>query len=135
TYKRNDVTDLDPGIESQFPGASTFGPANSANSDPTTLPLDPGDLFGSGNLQVATQAFPLHLTAPIAQYNFGAYAQGQWKVSPRFQMTAGSRLEHNSNPVCQTSCFGRIASSDTNVTADEATPYNSGIVSGLHQSF
>jgi Carboxypeptidase regulatory-like domain len=135
TYKRNDVTDLDPGIESQFPGASTFGPANSANSDPTTLPLDPGDLFSSGNLQVATQAFPLHLTAPIAQYNFGAYAQDQWKVSPRFQVTAGIRLEHNSNPVCQINCFGRFASSYNNVTADDTTPYNSVIVSGVHQAF
>jgi hypothetical protein len=135
TYKRNDVTDLDPGIESQFPGASTFGPASSANPDPTASPLDPGDLFGSGNLQVATQAFPLHLTAPIAQYNLGAYAQDQWKVSPRFQVTAGIRLEHNSNPVCQKNCFGRFASSYNNVTADETTPYNSVIVSGLNQAF
>jgi hypothetical protein len=135
TYRRDDTTDADPGIESQFSLAGEFGPGSSANSDPTTLPLDPGDLFGSGNLLSATQAFPLSLTAPIAAYNFGAYAQDQWKIAPNFQVTAGIRVEHNSNPVCQTNCFGRFASSYNNVTAGNATPYNSVIVSGLHQAF
>jgi hypothetical protein len=135
TFKRDDTTDADPGINSQFPLANELGPESSANTDPTTLPLDPGDLFGSGNLNNAEQAFPLHLTAPIAQYNFGVYAQDQWKISPNFQVTAGLRLEHNSNPVCQTNCFGRFASSYNNVTADETTPYNSVIASGLHQTF
>jgi hypothetical protein len=135
SYKRNDVTDADPGINSQFPAANELGPESSANPDPTTLPLDPGDLFGSGNLRNASQAFPQHLTAPVAAYNFGVYAEEQWKVSPRLQLTAGIRLEHNSNPVCQTNCFGRFASSYNNVTADDMTPYNSVIASGLRQAF
>jgi hypothetical protein len=135
TYRRDDTTDADPGINSQFPLASEFGPESSANPDPTTLPLDPGDLFGSGNLLNAEQAFPLHLSAPIAQYSFGVYAQDQWKVSPNFQVTAGLRLERNSNPVCQTNCFGRFASSYNNVTAGDTTAYNSVIATGLHQTF
>lgn len=135
TYKRDDTTDLDPGINFQFPLANEFGPESSANSDPTTQPLDLGDLFGSGNLLNAQQVFPQHLSAPIAQYNLGVYAQDQWKISPNLQVTAGIRLEHNSNPVCQTNCFGRFASSYNKVTADDTTPYNSVIVSGLHQSF
>jgi hypothetical protein len=77
----------------------------------------------------------LHLTAPIAQYNFGVYAQDQWKITPKFQVTAGIRLEHNSNPVCQRNCFGRFASGYKNVVADDTTPYNSVIASGLHQTF
>ena len=135
TFKRDDSTDLDPGINYQFPLASEFGPESSANPDPTTLPLDPGDSFGSGNLLSAQQAFPQHLSAPIAQFNFGVYAQDQWKISPSFQVTAGLRLEHNSNPVCQTNCFGRFMSGYTTVTAGDATPYNSVIASGLHQAF
>jgi outer membrane receptor protein involved in Fe transport len=135
SFRRDDVTDADPGIESQFPLAAEFGPESSANADPTTQPLDPGDLFGSGNMLNATQAFPLHLTAPVAQYNFGVYAQDQWKPSPRFQVTAGIRLEHNSNPVCANNCFGRFASNYTNITADDNTPYNSVITSGLRQAF
>ena len=135
TFKRDDTTDADPGINSQFPLANEFGPADSANLDPTTLPLDPGDNFGNGNILNATQAFPQRLSGPIAQYNLGVYAQDQWKLSPRLQVTAGIRLEHNSNPVCETNCFGRFASSYNNVTADEGTPYNSVISSGLHQTF
>ena len=83
TFKRDDTTDADPGINSQFPLANEFGPANSANADPTTLPLDTGDNFGSGNLLNATQAFPQRLSGPIAQYNFGVYAQDQWKITPQ----------------------------------------------------
>jgi hypothetical protein len=135
TFKRDDSTDLDPGINFQFPLANEFGPESSANTDPTALPLDPGDLFGAGNLLTATQAFPQRLSAPIAQYNFGVYAQDQWKITPNFQVTAGIRLEHNSNPVCQINCFGRFDSAYTGVTADETTPYNSVIHSGLHQTF
>ena len=135
TFRRDDTTDLDPGINSQFPLANEFGPESSANLDPTTLPLDVGDYFGSGNLLNAQQAFPQRLSAPIASYNLGVYAQDQWKISPNFQVTAGIRLEHNSNPVCQTNCFGRFASGYKNVTADETTPYNSVIISGLHQTF
>lgn len=135
TYKRDDTTDLDPGINFQFLLVNEFGPESSTNSDPTTLPLNSNDYFGSGSLLSAEQAFPLRLSAPIAQYNFGAYAQDQWKITPKFQVTAGIRLEHNSNPVCQTNCFGRFASGYSNVTADDTTPYNSVILSGLHQTF
>ena len=125
TFKRDDTTDQDPGINSQFALVNEFGPVSSANPDPTTQPLDPGDLFGSGSLLDAEQAFPQRLSAPIAQYSYGLYAQDQWKISPSFQVTAGLRLEHNSNPVCQTNCFGRFASNYTNVTADDTTAYNS----------
>ena len=134
-FRRDDTTDEDPGINSQFPLASEFGPESSANADPTMQPLDSNDLFGSGNLLNATQAFPLHLTAPMAQYNFGVYAQDQWKITPKFQVTAGIRLEHNSDPVCQRNCFGRFAAGYKNVVADATTPYNSVIASGLHQTF
>jgi outer membrane receptor protein involved in Fe transport len=113
TFKRDDTTDADPGINSQFPLANEFGPASSANPIRPTLPLTPAIYFGNGNLLNATQAFPQRLSAPIAQYNFGVYAQDQWKISPNFQVTAGIRLEHNSNPVCQTNCFGRFSSAIT----------------------
>jgi Carboxypeptidase regulatory-like domain len=135
TFKRDDTTDKDPGIFSQFPLVTEFGPGTSANADPTTLPLDTGDNFGSGNLLNAEQAFPQRLSAPIAQYSFGVYAQDQWKITPKFQVTGGIRLERNSNPVCQINCFGRFSSSYNNVTADDTTPYNSVIASGLRQTF
>jgi hypothetical protein len=133
--KRDDTTDFDPQVLSQFPLIENFGPASSAASDATAAPLDPGDFFGSGSVLEGIEAFPQRSSAPIAQYNLGLYAQDQWRYSPSFQLTLGIRVEHNSNPVCQVNCFGRFTTGFDNVTADLTTPYNSVIKSGLHQAF
>ncbi len=134
-FKRDDTTDFDPQILSQFPLATEFGPASSPAADPTASPLSSSDDFGSGSILDALEAFPQRPSAPIAQYNLGLYAQDQWRFSPNFQVTLGVRVEHNANPVCQMDCFGRFAMSYNNVTADLTTPYNSVITSGLHQAF
>jgi len=129
TFKRDDTTDVDPQIMSQFSSAIEFGPASSQT------PLDSADLFGSGQILQDSQAFPQQPSAPIAQYNLGFYAQDQWQFSQKFQITAGIRVEHNANPICQTNCFGRFTSGYTGVTAGLDTPYNSVIASGLHSAF
>jgi len=135
TFKRDDTTDVDPQTYSQFSAAEEYGPESSTANDPTALPLNSADYFGNGQLLQASQAFPQSASAPIAQYNLGFYVQDQWQFSPNFQVTAGLRIEHNSNPVCQTNCFGRFTSNYANVTAGLDTPYNSVITSGLHQTF
>jgi hypothetical protein len=127
TFKRNNVTDADLGINT-VPLGTELGPASNG-------PLAAQDYFAAGYLYEATQTFPQRLTEPIALYNLGFYAQDQWKLSPNFQVTAGLRVEHNSNAVCQTNCFGRFANSYSSITAGLDTPYNSVIVSGLHQAF
>ncbi|MGA8730222.1 MAG: carboxypeptidase regulatory-like domain-containing protein [Terracidiphilus sp.] len=134
-FKRDDTTDYDPQILSQFPLATEYGPASSPASDPTAAPLSSGDYFGSGTILNALQAFPQRPTSPIAQYNLGFYAQDQWRYSSNFQITAGVRFEHNSNPVCQVDCFGRFTTSYDRVTAGLDTPYSSVIATGLHQAF
>jgi len=133
TYKREDVTDDDPQMYSQFSDALDYGPASSL----TPLTIKPGslDYFANGRIAQATQAFPQRPSAPIAVYNLGFYAQDEWKFSPNFQITAGIRVEHNSNPVCQTNCLARFNSAYNNVTAGLATPYDSVIASGQHQTF
>jgi hypothetical protein len=135
TFKRDDTTDVDPQIESQFPSVIEYGPESSPAGDPTALPLSTADFFGNGQVLLGSQAFPQSASAPIAQYNLGFYAQDQWQFSPRFQITAGVRVEHNSNPVCQTNCFARFTTGYGNVTAGLNTAYNSVIASGLHQAF
>ncbi len=146
-FKRDDTTDEDPQELSQVPLASEYGPASVTPSAATTTPpepagenqittpLSPDDDFGNGVMYFAEQSFPQKPSAPIAQYNLSFYAQDEWRVSPNFEVTAGLRVEHNSNPVCQTNCFGRFASAYNNVTAGLNTPYNSVIDSGLHQTF
>ena len=135
TMKRDDVTDYDLGSLSQFPLALEFGPASSPAADPTTLPLSGGDLLGNGTMLIGIQNFPTRLSAPIALYNLGFYAQDQWKLSSNFQVTGGVRIEHNSNPVCQVNCFGHLFNTYSSVTANLDTPYNSVIAYGLHQTF
>jgi hypothetical protein len=127
TFKRNDVTDADLGINT-IPNGTELGPASNG-------PFAAQDSFAAGYLFEATQSFPQRLSEPIALYNMGFYAQDQWKLFPNFQFTAGVRVEHNSNAVCQTNCFGRFGDTYSNVTAGLDTPYNSVIVSGLHQAF
>jgi outer membrane receptor protein involved in Fe transport len=142
TFKRDDTTDFDPQIYSQFPLATDYGPETAPPSVTATTPgavptlaISSGDYFGNGQILNATQAFPQRLSAPIAQYNLGFYAQDQWQFTPNFQLTAGIRVEHNSNPVCQLNCFGRFNSAYNNVVAGLSTPYNSVITSGLHETF
>jgi hypothetical protein len=135
TFKRDDTTDDDPQSLSQFSSALEYGPESSLAANPATLPISSADFFGNGQLLQASQSFPQRASAPIAQYNLGLYVQDQWQFTPNFQLTAGIRVEHNSNPVCQVSCFARFSTGYSNVAAGLDTPYNSVITSGLHQAF
>jgi outer membrane receptor protein involved in Fe transport len=127
TFKRNDVTDFDLGINTT-PNGTELGPASNG-------PLGTLDSFGAGHLYEATQNFPLRPSEPIALYNLGFYVQDQWKFTPNFQFTAGIRVEHNSNAVCQTNCFGRFGNTYTSITAGLDTPYDNVILTGLRQAF
>ncbi|HEY3940361.1 MAG TPA: hypothetical protein VGL97_23240, partial [Bryobacteraceae bacterium] len=130
-FKRDDVTDHDLGIFSTALGVE-LGPASGT---PSATTIDPGDTFGNGNLFVGIQNFPQRPSAPIAVYNTGGYAQDSWKVTPNLQLSYGIRVEHNSNPVCEVSCFAHFPDSNTAVTAGPTTPYNSVLLSGLSNSF
>jgi hypothetical protein len=137
TFKKDDTTDDDPQQYSQFSNAAEYGPSSSVGANPslTAIPISAPDYFGNGLVAEAIQAFPLQPSAPIAVYNLGFYAQDQWKFSPNIQFTAGIRVEHNSNPVCQTNCFARFNSSYNSIAAGLTAPYDSVIASGLHQAF
>jgi hypothetical protein len=118
-FRRNDITDFTPG---GFLG---------------TIPIA---IFGSqqnffnGTADVFAQAFPSRNTEPLALYALGFYAQDQWAVRSNFKVTLALRLEHNSNPICQTNCFARLGGSFLDVSHDVNQPYNQAIRSGLHQA-
>ncbi|HTV06373.1 MAG TPA: carboxypeptidase regulatory-like domain-containing protein [Acidobacteriaceae bacterium] len=143
-FKRNDVTDADLGILT-VPLSVQLGPGyygvfsdpcpTDANGNPIGPTCGAYDLFGQGINYLGIQNFPQRLSEPIALYNLGFYAQDQWKATPNFQLTAGVRVEHNSNPICVTNCFAHLGGSYTQVTAGLDTPYNQAILSGLHSAF
>jgi hypothetical protein len=116
SFRRNDITDFDPGIGSI--GASQG----------TTLAN-----FFNGVGGTYFQGFPSKASQPIALYALGFYAQDEWSLKPNLKLTFSLRGEHFSNPVCQTNCFGRLGGDFLNISHDVNQPYNQAIVSGQNQ--
>ena len=126
-FKRDDVTDADLGVLTNFPLGAELGPAEGAFSG--------NDLFSAGLMLEGVENFPLHLKVPIRTYNLGFYGQDQWKITPNFQVTAGVRVEHNSNPVCVINCFAYLNSSYNNVSDTLDTAYNSVLIDNKRNAF
>ena len=116
SFRRNDISDFDPGIGSI--GAS----------EGTTL-----ENFFNGNGGTYFQSFPLRPSRPIALYALGFYAQDEWSVKSNLKLTFSLRGEDFSNPVCQTNCFGRLSGDFLNISHDVNQPYDQAIVSGQNQ--
>lgn len=115
SYKRNDVTDLGP---QQY-----VAPLVSSESQSD---------FAAGNATVLKQNFPQRQTEPIALYNLSGYLQDEWKAAPQLTLTASLRVEHNSNPVCQTNCFANLTNGIASLDGNTGEAYNAKISSGLH---
>ena len=126
-FKRDDVTDADLGVLTNFPLGVEIGPAEGA--------FGGSDFFSSGLMLEGVQNFPLHLKVPIRTYNLGFYAQDQWKATPNFQVTAGVRMEHTSNPVCVINCFSYLDGSYNQIPDTLNTAYNSVLISGKRNAF
>ena len=121
-YHRNDVTDFGPQeFTAGFLQASSL--LNFFNGG------GPGD-----SLQLN---FPTRLTQPLALYGIGFYGQDEWRVTNRLRLTLALRLDHNSNPVCQTNCFSRLVSpfSTLDHTNSANVPYTQTILTGQHQAY
>jgi len=119
-FRRYDVTDFDYGI-------GTVGVA-----------FTHVDAFFNDSIdQTFTQTFPSRLSQPIALYGLGVYGQDEWRLGKKLKLTLALRIDHNSNPVCQTNCFARLTSPFTSLdhTNSENIPYNQTIQSGLHQAY
>jgi Carboxypeptidase regulatory-like domain len=85
----------------------------------------------SGNLIV--QNFPQKTEQPIAMYQLGFYGADDVRVTNKLKLTLSLRLDHLSNPVCQTNCFQRLAAPFG--TMDTSLPVNQAINTGLHTAF
>jgi hypothetical protein len=86
------------------------------------------------------QRFPINSVEPVAMWGIGIYGQDEWRVSKSLKLTLALRLEHNSNPVCQTNCASLLDSpfstlAATGVLSDPTTPYNSIVDAYRHQVF
>jgi hypothetical protein len=124
--RRDNVSDL-PQVESTTPVTETSVEA-----------------FGQGQSGFEwIQRFPRRLEEPIAVYNMGGYVEDSYKVMPNLTITAGLRVEKNSNPTCLANCLQDLAlpaSALPTGAASAAAPYNAAFPGGLiqagrHQAF
>jgi hypothetical protein len=119
-YRRSDVTDFDFGI-----GTSGLVTVNTLN-----------DFFnGGGTGSTLQQNFPTRLSQPMALYGLAFYGQDEWRITNKLKVTLALRLDHNSNPVCQTNCFSRLVAPFTSLPHNPAVPYNAVLQSGFHQAY
>ncbi|HLJ28198.1 MAG TPA: TonB-dependent receptor [Candidatus Angelobacter sp.] len=130
-FHRNLVTDYNPqeftaGFVEPFTITDFF---NGGSTSLVNSAAKAGDII--------QQNFPTRLTQPINVYGLGVYGQDEWRVTKKLKLTLALRLDHNSNPVCVTDCFARLASPFTtlNHTNSANIPYNQTILTGQSQAY
>jgi hypothetical protein len=122
-FRRYDVSDQDFGVfTSGLVAPNSVAAFFNGGVDPAT---------GTGS--VLQQSFPTALSQPIALYTLAFYGEDDWKVKSNLTLTFALRVEHQSNPVCQTNCFNRL--NDPFLLADNNvnTPYGTDVLQGLNQ--
>jgi hypothetical protein len=122
-FLRYDVSDQDFGVfTSGLVTPNSVAAFFNGGVDPAT-----------GTSSVLQQSFPTALSQPIALYTLAFYGEDDWKIKPNLTLTFALRVEHESNPVCQTKCFNRL--NDPFLLADNNvnTPYSTDVLQGLHQ--
>ena len=99
----------------------------------TVAPVDEGSVegFSAGTIDYEhIQRFPLKAEQPVSVYNEGAYVQGTFKVMTNLTLTAGLRVERNSNPVCHTDCLQVLNYPVNSLPTGTDIPYNSAVSGG-----
>jgi carboxypeptidase family protein len=115
------------------------------------LPLNPGtltpqtlDAFYQGGVDLASrdtdftllsQSFASRAFQRFSLYELGLYGQDEWHARPGLTLTLALRAEHQSNPVCEASCFTRLAGAFESVSHDPNQPYNQAIRVNQKQAF
>jgi len=81
---------------------------------------------------------------PIGLWGIGVYAEDDWKVRRNLKLTLSLRVEHSSNPVCNTNCLANFKGPWSTLPSVQAgaagndpgdVPYNADISYGLHNAF
>lgn len=91
-YKKDDISDFDTGVLTT-PLVFT----DSAYGD-----------FQSGQSLLGVQNFPTSLDLPLSLYTLGFYFEDDWKPLANATVTAGIRVERNSNVSCGRNCLSNF---------------------------
>ena len=82
-----------------------------------------------------TQNFSTNPVLHVRLYNFGAYVQDQWAVTPHLKITATLRVERTGNPYCVNHCFARFTEPFPELSKGLSIPYNQSIQAGQGHGF
>lgn len=105
--------------------ATTLDAFYQGGADPNS-PADFSQLF---------QGFQSHTRYPTSWYHLGIYAQDELRAHPGLTITMTLRAEHQSNLVCQTHCFARLAGQFNEISHDPNQPYNQAILVNQKRAF
>jgi hypothetical protein len=95
-----------------------------------TSPASPAQDFTS-----FYQTYPAVTWNRIDFYSLGLYGQDEWHALANLTITVGMRATHQSNPVCATRCFSRLANSFDSLSHDPKQPYNQAVLVNQRQAF
>jgi len=117
-FRRDDITDASFGVRT-IPRARVF-----SNTD-----------FVLGFIDQFSQRFPQNLEERINTYDYGVYAQDEWRAMPKLKLTMTLRLDRNANATCPGHCFSRFATQFDRLNHDPTIPFDQGIHNNLDQAF
>ncbi len=77
------------------------------------------------------QRFTNNNNVPITLYEVAGYIEDGWKIKSNLTITPSLRVEHASNPICRTGCFGTFFGGPFDqISHDPNQPYNQAIQTG-----
>jgi hypothetical protein len=96
--------------------------------------------FANGVAYQYRKSLNIASDVPIALWGAGFYAHDEIKVASNLTVTLGFRIEHNSNPVCQSNCFANLKGSFNSLASvtnanPGSIPYSSDLNYGRHQAY
>lgn len=96
--------------------------------------------FANGIAYQYRKSLNLASDVPVALWGLGAYVNDDWHIKSNLKITLGLRLERNSNPVCQFSCFANFNTNFASLSSvtnsnPASVPYSSDIAYNQKQAF
>jgi hypothetical protein len=81
------------------------------------------------------QNIPSSVNQQIRTYQLGAYIQDDIRVTSHLKVNVAFRVDHNSNPICESNCFAASYGAYSALSHDVNIPYNEAILPDRHQAY
>lgn len=89
----------------------------------------------SQDFTALNETFPLVTWNRFDFYSLGLYGQEEWHARSNLTLTIGLRADHQSDPVCESSCFSRLTGPFDSINHDPDQPYDQAILVNQKQAF